>query len=340
MRLGLRLARAALSCAFVIAGSSSARAAPSGSPSIDEALESPDSDPCLTRASLVGGISRWLERDDVGGMLRVRVHGSSKSEVRFEIVREGSTVARVFDARTMSCEALRGVVTFSIAIAIESALREARAEAQSKELTAEMEPEIPPSIAAPKPSGTRTLTNDAPKPRKTGSLRVSLEEVVLVGNPPGVSLGAELGFARRFESGWELAAGALQTTGSATFTLGDETARTWLTTGRARACRELPTPWRTLHLALCAGGGAGSLSMRGYGPSGRSASLFWGALYLRGEAELPITSHLSLRFGLAPEVVVARPSLVIVETGTGRPRHRLTTQATAFALSAGLVLSF
>ncbi len=273
-------------------------------------------------------------------MLRVRVHGSSKSEVRFEILREGKSVERAFDARTMSCEALRGVVTFSIAIAIESALREARAEAQSKELTAEIEPEISPSIAVPKHSGTGTLPEDAPKPRKTGTFRVWLEEVVLVGNPPGVSLGAELGLARRFESGWELAAGALQTTGSATFTLDDETVRTWLTVGWARACRELQAPWRTLRLALCAGGGAGSLSTRGYGPSGRAASLFWGALYVRGEAALPITSHLSLRFGLAPEVVVARPSLVIVETGTGRPRRRHTTQATAFALSVGLVLSF
>ena len=273
-------------------------------------------------------------------MLRVRVHGSSKSEVRFEIVREGSTVERVFDGRTMSCEALRGVVTFSIAIAIESALREARAEAQSNELTAEVEPELSPSIAVPDGSGTRTLTKDAPKPRKPGSLRVSLEEVVLVGNPPGVSLGAELGFARRFESGWELAAGALRTTGSAPFTLDDETARTWLTLGWARACRELPFPWRTPRLALCAGGAAGSLSVHGYGPGGRSTNLFWGALYLRGEAALPITTHLSLRFGLAPELVVARPSLVIVETGTGRPRRRHTTPATAFALSAGLVLSF
>ena len=142
MRLGLRLARTALPCAFVIAGSSSARAAAPApaSPSIEAALESPDGDPCLTRASLVGGISRWLGRDDVGGMLHVRVRGSSTSEVRFEIVREGSTVARVFDARTMSCEALRGVVTFSIAIAIESALREARAEAQSNELMAEVKP--------------------------------------------------------------------------------------------------------------------------------------------------------------------------------------------------------
>jgi hypothetical protein len=324
--------------AFVIAATSTARAASPSSPSIDEALESPPGDRCLTRAALIDGISHWLHREDVGGMLRVRVHGSSDSEVRFEIVREGRTVERVFDARAMSCTALRGVVTFSIAVAIESALRELRAEAPPEPSTVGAEPEAAPNIAvraaphppnAPKPRGT--------EPKTTERVHLSLDEVVLLGNPPGTSLGVALGIARPFGGGWELAAGALRTTGSAPFVVGDATVRAWLTSGWARACRDLPSPSTSLHLALCAGGAAGSMSVRGYDPtSGRSSSLFWGALHVRGEVTVPITTALSLRFGVAPELVLARPSIVVLDPATDRPRYRVTTSAAALSLSVGL----
>jgi len=324
--------------AFVIAATGTARAASPSSPSIDEALESPAGDRCLTRAALVDGISHWLHREDVGGMLRVRVHGSSDSEVRFEIVREGRTVERVFDARAMSCTALRGVVTFSIAVAIESALRELRAEARPEPSTVGPEPDAATNVAVvaaphppnvPKPRG--------PEPKTTERVHLSLDEVVLLGNPPGTSLGVELGIARPFEGGWALAAGALRTTGSAPFLVGDATVRAWLTLGWARACRDLPSPSTSLGLALCAGGAVGSMSVRGYDPtSGRSSSLLWGALHVRGEVTVPLAGALSLRFGVAPELILARPSIVVLDPATARPRYRVTTSAAALSLSVGL----
>lgn len=332
--------------AFVItfAGAGTARAGAPGSPSspsIDEALETPDGDHCLTRKALVEGISHWLHREDVGGMLRVRVHGSSHSEVRFEIVREGRTVERVFDARTMSCTALRGVVTFSISVAIESALRELRAEARPEPPPLEAEPEPAPHVAvveAPRPPTMQKRR--ATKPTSPEPVRLSLDEVVSFGNPPGTSLGVELGIARPLGGGWELAAGALRTTGSAPFAVGDATVRAWLTVGWARACRDLPSPSQSLGLALCAGGGAGSMSVRGYDPTtGRSSSLFWGAVHVRGEVTVPIVTRVSLRFGVTPELVLARPSIVIMDPVTDRPRYRMTTSAAALSLSLGLSVS-
>lgn len=324
--------------AFVSAATDTARAASPTSPSIDEALESPAGDPCLTRAALVDGISHWLHREDVGGMLRVRVHGSSDSEVRFEIEREGRTVERVFDARGMSCTALRGVVTFSIAVAIESALRELRAEARPEPSTVDAEAEAAPNVAvqaaphppkAPKARGT--------EPKRTERVHLSLDEVVLLGNPPGMSLGVAPGIARPFGGGWGLAAGALMTTGSAPFTVGDATVRAWLTLGWARACRDVPSPSTSLGLALCAGGAAGSMSVRGYDPtSGRSSSLFWGAVHVRGELTVPIVAALSLRFGVGPELILARPSIVVLDPATNRPRYRVTTSAGALSFSVGL----
>ena len=327
--------------AFVSAATGTARAASPSSPSIDEALESPAGDRCLTRAALVEGIAHWLHREDVGGMLHVRVHGSSDSEVRFEIVREGRTVERVFDARPMSCTALRGVVTFSIAVAIESALRALRAEARPEPSTVAPEPEPEPSapnvavVAAARPSDVPKPRG--PEPKTTERVRLSLDEVVLLGNPPGMSLGVEPGIARPFAGGWELAAGALMTTGSVPFTVGDATVRAWLTLGWARACRDLPSPSTSLRLALCAGGAAGSMSVRGYDPtSGRTSSRLWGALHLRGEVTVPIAGALSLRFGVGPELILARPSIVVLDPATARPRYRVTTSAAALSVSVGL----
>ncbi len=327
---------------FLGAATSTARAASPTSPSIDEALESPAGDRCLTRAALVDGISHWLHREDVGGMLRIRVHGSSDAEVRFEIVREGRTVERVFDARTMSCSALRGVVTFSIAVAIESALRELRVEARPEPSTVDAEPEAAPNAAvpaAPHPSSASKPPETAPK--TTQRVHLSLDEVVVLGNPPGTSLGVALGIARPLGGGWGLAAGALRTTGSAPFTVGDATVRAWLTLGWARACRDLPSPSPSLGLALCAGGAAGSMAVRGYDPtSGRASSLFWGALHVRGEVTVPIVAALSLRFGVGPELVLARPSIVAIDPATGRARYRVTTSAGALSLSVGLSFAF
>jgi hypothetical protein len=343
----------------VLAGTGPARAQQANAQLAAALTVEPSADGCITAAALRPKIARWLRRSTPPAGLAVSVHGASEP-LAFTLERDGQTIAeRTFERLPARCKDRLDAMAIAIAIAIDPAVaelaaeppEEGAAEATPGPEATQPEPEQP---AAEQPPPTEPVPEAAPpelKP-KTEPAAARIEEEEQVSTRPtwwlhaggGVLLETLPEAAFVGEAGVEHAVGPLRLALDALVApvtqveVRPGSADLLLVGGRLTACMSLAAGELALDGCGGAAGGAVRASATGYDQSA-TPTMGWLSGLLRAALRFPTNGSFSGRLAVDGLIHVARPKLVVKQTGEEDPVDTAGSSVVGLAASLELLVA-
>ncbi len=285
--------------------------------------------PCLDKRRIAQQASVWLRRSDVDRRLSMEVAGVPEG-ARFVVRRDGEVLGeRTLEIKNLPCGEVQAALGLGIAAAIDATILPSFGLPPPPPVPAPpvvVPPAPPEPPPAPAPEPVRALpVQPAPPPQEAlpasggpgrgtrPTLVLSVQETVLLGMLPKVTLAVAPSFEIMLAHHFDLRAAAL-VTGTTTTQLGIGMADVRLFGGQLDACGAFPLAKDALRLRACAGVIAGVVLSQGSGyADSRQATSPWVAPGLRADLRWAITPVFGLTLGVDGFFPGLRPELQVVD---------------------------